>query len=201
MEPVFCLYMKGLQGSSTLRAAEQSGSFQQGAVHSQLLITPNCPSPVRQQSNTQPQSTGVGTPTFPLHTGALGGATGAHSAPIFQVQLLLALPLLLQQRWLVHGLDVPLVQSVTTHWGAHRDRARAAGNLGTARGQCQGHPQALPGGAVELNSPHQSGCLKRSTLGFKLLDLHLVVLNLSPLKNTIIKQMMFFLTCLTIFLA
>lgn len=95
----------------------------------------------------------------------------------------------------MHGLDVPLVESVTTHWGAHRDRAGAAGNLGTARGQRQGHPQELP----ELNSPLQFGYFKRCTPGFKLLDLHLVVLNLSPLKNTVIKQMMFFFICSTIF--
>lgn len=98
MEPLFCLYIKGLQGSSsTVSAAEGAGPFQQGAAHYQFLITPNCPSPVRQQCNTQTQSTAEGTPTFPLHTGALGGATGAHSTPVFHVQLLLALPLLLQQ--------------------------------------------------------------------------------------------------------
>lgn len=68
-------------------------------------------------------------PTVPLSAGALGGAARAGGAPALQVHVLLPVPLLLQQRRLVHGFNVPLVEGVAAHCGANRYATGGAGNL------------------------------------------------------------------------
>lgn len=68
-------------------------------------------------------------PTFPLNIRALGSATRAYSTSILHIQLLLPLALLLQQRWLMHCFNVPLIQRITTHWCSNRDSTGTAGNL------------------------------------------------------------------------
>lgn len=190
MEPVFCLYLKGLQGSSsTLSAAEWAGSFQQGAVHYQFLITLNCHSPMRQQCNTLTQTTGLsqhrwGNTNLPTphwgswrcHRGSqrsdipCPAAPGAGAAP--PSGLTRAWPWCAAGRARNHSLGCP------------RGQSRGCRKPGDSEGTMSGTPsQALPGGTVEFNFLLQSGCFERSTPGFKLLGLYLVVLNLlSPWK-------------------
>lgn len=73
--------------------------------------------------------TDVKTPTFPLNIRALGSTTRAYSTSILHIQLLLPLALLLQQRWLMHCFNVPLIERITTHRRSNRNSTGTARNL------------------------------------------------------------------------
>ena len=72
-------------------------------------------------------------PTFPLPAGTLGGPTGAGGTSALQVYLLLSLPLFLEERRLMHGFDVSLVEGIAAHWSSDWYVTRGAGNLQEGR--------------------------------------------------------------------
>lgn len=68
-------------------------------------------------------------PTFPLSVWTLGGATRTCGTSTFQIYLFLPLSLFFQERRLMHGFNVTLVQGIAAHWGSNWYITWGTGNL------------------------------------------------------------------------